>query len=161
MHPVSYGSGGRPISYLLGQLLAAVDDPLIQRAVPVTDPLAAFFWTSGADRKLRVTRCAECGFYVHPPSLPCPRCLSRDVNPAVLSGRGTVRACTVNVQEWVPGQKPYSIAIIELAEQEGLRLTSNVIGCPPDAVHIGQRVQVAFVHRNGIYYPVFVPMDAG
>jgi hypothetical protein len=46
-----------------------------------------------------------------------------------------------------------------LAEQRGLRLTSNVVGCDPGDVHIGQVVQVRFIHRNGICYPVFTPGD--
>lgn len=129
--------------------------------MPTPDPLTAFFWNSGADGKLRVTRCGQCRLYLHPPSVPCPRCLSSKVRPAVVSGWGTVQACTINVQEWVPGQKPYSVAIIELAEQPGLRLTSNVLGCAPEAVHIGQRVRARFVHRNGIYYPVFTAEDKG
>jgi len=137
-----------------------VDDPLLQRAIPVHDPLSAFFWNSGADGKLRVMCCGECAHYIHPPSVPCPRCLSRDVRPAVVSGLGTVQACTINVQAWVPGQHPYSVAIIELAEQHGLRLTSNVIGCEPEAVHIDQQVRAVFLHRNAIYYPVFVPTEA-
>jgi uncharacterized OB-fold protein len=134
-----------------------LDDPLPTRPVPAFDPLAAFFWSSGADGKLRVLRCGQCGFYVHPPSVPCPRCLKRDVEPAVMSGTGTVAACTVNVQQWTPGQRPYSIAVIELAEQVGLRLTSNVVDCDPGEVRIGQQVRVIFLHRNGIYYPLFAP----
>ena len=74
----------------------------------------------------------------------------------MVSGNCTVATCTVNVQQWVAGQQPYSIAIVELDEQHGLRLTSNVVGCDPNEVHIGQRVRVSFIHRNNIYYPVFV-----
>jgi uncharacterized OB-fold protein len=79
----------------------------------------------------------------------------------VVSGAGTVATYTVNVQQWVAGQQPYSIAIVELDEQLGLRLTTNVVGCDPDEVHIGQRVRVSFIHRNDIYYPVFVPAAGG
>jgi uncharacterized protein len=138
-------------------MAAPIEDPLMLRAVPAHDPLADFFWLSGADGNLRVLRCPDCGFYIHPPSRPCPRCLATEVAPAVVSGRGTVLACTVNVQQWIAGQSPYSVAIIELAEQPGLRLTSNVVACSPDDVRIGQTVAVRFVHRNDIYYPVFVP----
>ncbi len=134
-----------------------MDDPLLQRPVPAHDQLSAFFWESGANGVLRVLRCATCGTSIHPPAVPCPRCLSTDVRPATVSGRATVVACTVNVQQWVVDQSPYAIAIVELAEQQGLRLTSNIVGCAPDAVHIGQQVVVSFVHRNGLYYPVFVP----
>jgi uncharacterized protein len=137
-----------------------IEDPLVVRAVPANDALADFFWSSGADGRLRVLHCEACGFYIHPPSRPCPRCLAAEVAPAVVSGRGTVLACTVNVQQWVADQSPYCVAIVELAEQPGLRLTSNVVDCSPDEVRIGQAVAVSFVHRNDIYYPVFLPADA-
>jgi uncharacterized OB-fold protein len=135
----------------------SVDDPLLRRAVPLDDPLHRFFWASGADGVLRMLQCADCGFWLHPPSSRCPQCLSADVAPQALSGRGTVHTFTVNVQQWVPGQEPYVYAIVELAEQEGLRLTTNIVGCAPADVHIGQAVHVAFVHRNDVYYPVFTP----
>jgi uncharacterized protein len=136
---------------------APIEDPLVVRAVPAHDPLADFFWSSGADGRLRILQCNACGFYIHPPSRPCPRCLTAEVAPAVVSGLGTVLACTVNIQQWVADQPPYSVAVVELAEQPGLRLMTNVVGCSPDEVRIGQTVAVTFVHRNDIYYPVFVP----
>jgi uncharacterized protein len=79
-----------------------ITDPLLSRPVPAFDPLAAFFWVSGADEQLRMLRCGDCGFYVHPPSHPCPQCFSAEVAPAVVCGDGTVAAFTVNVQEWSP-----------------------------------------------------------
>jgi uncharacterized OB-fold protein len=139
---------------------AIVADVLVERALPVPDPLADFFWVSGRDRLLRLLRCADCGYYVHPPSLPCPRCLGRRVSPEPVSGRGVVHSRTVNVQQWTPGQEPYVIAVVELAEQPGLRLTTNVVGCPPDSVWIDQPVRVAFVARDGLHFPVFIPTDA-
>ena len=142
-------------------MAGTITDPLLSRPVPAFDPLAAFFWESGADGRLRILRCGGCGFYVHPPSHPCPQCFSTEIAPAVVSGDGTVATYTVNVQQWVPGQAPYSIAVVELDEQQGLRLTSNIVDCDPDEVHIGQRVRVSFIHRNGIYYPVFAPSGGG
>jgi uncharacterized protein len=134
-----------------------LDDPLRTRPIPAPDPLADFFWSSGADGRLRVLRCTDCGFFVQPPSLPCPRCLGTDVGATAVSGAGTVATYTVNVQLWVPDQPPYVIAIVELAEQPGLRLTSNVVECAPERVYVGQPLQVCFVARNGLYYPVFRP----
>ena len=134
-----------------------VADVLLQRALPVPDPLADFFWVSGRDGLLRLLRCADCGYYVHPPTLPCPRCLSAAVRPEPVSGLGVVHASTVNVQQWTPGQQPYVIAVVELVEQPGLRLTTNVVGCPPEEVRIDQPVRVAFVARDGLHFPVFVP----
>jgi uncharacterized OB-fold protein len=137
-----------------------VPDVLLARALPVPDPLTDFFWRSGEDGSLRLMRCADCGYYVHPPSLPCPRCLGAVVRPEPVSGRAVVHSCTVNMQEWTPGQPPYVIAVVELAEQPGLRLTTNVVGCPPDSVWIDQPVRIAFVARDGLHFPVFIPTDA-
>jgi uncharacterized protein len=138
-------------------MIDGAEDPLLERAVPAGDPLANFFWTSGAEGKLRVLRCLDCAYYVHPPTRPCPRCLSGDLVPTVVSGDGFVATFTVNVQQWVAGQPPYVIAVVELPEQAGLRLTTNIVGCEPDSVRMGQPVHVRFVHRNDLYYPVFGP----
>ena len=51
----------------------------------------------------------------------------------------------MNHQRWMPGlEVPYVIAIVELVEQRNLRLTTNIVGCPPEAVRIGMPVQVRF-----------------
>ncbi|MFC4942904.1 Zn-ribbon domain-containing OB-fold protein [Pseudonocardia sp. GCM10023141] len=132
-------------------------DPLLSRAAPADDPLTRFFWSSGADGLLRILRCGACGYYTHPPTSRCPRCLAVEVAPAAVSGRGTVHTFTINVQEWTPGQQPYVYAVVELPEQEGLRLTSNVVGVAPEEVHIGMPVRVVFVERHGSHYPLFTP----
>ena len=85
----------------------------------------------------------------------CARCLSRAVAPRPVSGYGTVLTCTTNVQQWVPGQDPYVIALVGIDEQDDLRLTTNIIDADPWSVGIGDRVQVAFELRHGYYYPLF------
>jgi uncharacterized protein len=40
------------------------------------------------------------------------------------------------------GDVPYNIAMVELAE--GVRLWSNVVGCDPDAVQIGDAVELIY-----------------
>jgi uncharacterized OB-fold protein len=132
-------------------------DPLLHRPAPSDDPSGRFFWQSGEDGVLRFLRCTDCGYWLHPPSSRCPRCFSADVAPQPVSGQATVHTFTVNVQSWTPGQEPYVYAVVEFPEQDGLRLSTNVIGCPVDEVHIGQAVRVTFIHRNDAYYPVFVP----
>jgi len=39
---------------------------------------------------------------------------------------------------------PYNLVEIELSEQEGLRLISNLIDCRPEEIHIGMPVEVVF-----------------
>ena len=128
------------------------------RILPRLGGAAEFFWTSGADGQLRFLRCQSCGYYVHPPSPICPVDLSKDLAPEPVSGRGTVHTFTVNHQSWIPGyEPPYAVAIVELEEQEGLRLMTNVVGCPPDDVHIGMPVRVTFEHHDDVWLPLFTP----
>jgi uncharacterized OB-fold protein len=137
-----------------------VEDPLIERLTPELDALSTPFWTLGALGALHIGRCASCGYYNHPPTAWCARCLSRDIAPAPVSGQGIVLSFTVNHQQWVPGQAPFVLAVVGLREQDGLRLTTNIVGCTPQEVAIGMRVEVRFIHRNDVYYPVFVPAPA-
>jgi uncharacterized OB-fold protein len=126
-------------------------------------PLHRWFWTGGADGVLRFLRCPECRWYVHPPAPVCPRCLNRDVAPEPVRGTGSVYSFTVNHKRWnddVVG--PYVLAIVELDEQAGLRLTTNLVDCDIAEVAIGMPVEVRFEHhRDGgddVYVPVFAPM---
>jgi predicted Zn-ribbon and HTH transcriptional regulator len=45
------------------------------------------FWTGGRDGELRIVRCNDCGYYIHPPSPRCPRCLGKNVESTPVSGR--------------------------------------------------------------------------
>ena len=119
-----------------------------------------FFWTSGADGKLRFLRCSKCGYYVHPPSPICPHCLTKTLAPEPVSGRAMVATFTINEQPWIPGfDPPYAIAMVEIDEQPSVRLTTNIVGCPPEAVHIGLRVQVTFEQRDDVWLPLFAPVS--
>jgi uncharacterized OB-fold protein len=64
----------------------------------------------------------------------------------------------VNYQPWYPGlDPPYVIAIVELPEQQGLRLTTGITGCAPDEVQIGMPLQVTFEHYEDVWLPFFEP----
>lgn len=116
------------------------------------------FWTSGRDGELRIARCGECGYYIHPPTPRCPRCLSENVEPHAVSGRGQVYTYTVNQRAWSPGlDVPYVIAIVELEEQVDLRLMTNIVGCAAEDVSIDMAVQVEFREQGAAYAPVFRP----
>jgi uncharacterized OB-fold protein len=128
------------------------------RVQPLLDDDNRFFWTSGEDGRLRFLRCQACGYWLHPPVPRCPACGSRDLAPEAVSGRAEVFSCTVNHQPWDGSTEPWSIAIVAFPEQEGLRLTTNVVGCPPEDVHIGMAVQVAFEQHDDVFFPVFEPV---
>jgi uncharacterized OB-fold protein len=117
------------------------------------------FWRGGRDGELRILRCQDDGNWIHPPAPVCPRCLGADVAPEVTSGRGVIHTYTVNHYPWIPGfDPPYVVAIVELAEQEGLRLTTNIVGVAPDEVRSGLPVRVTFEHRDERGYEVWLPL---
>jgi uncharacterized OB-fold protein len=127
-------------------------------ALPMLTELNTAFWQSGQYGELRITRCHNCGYYIHPGSSICPKCLSRDVAPEAVSGKATVATFTINHQVWERGlEEPYVVAIVELPEQTSVRLTTNIVNCPIEAVHIGMRVRVIFDHREDVWLPLFEP----
>ncbi|HEY5888653.1 MAG TPA: OB-fold domain-containing protein, partial [Acidimicrobiales bacterium] len=95
---------------------------------------------------------------VHPPVPICPACRSRAWTPAEVSGLGTVVGFTVNQHQWHPDfEPPYAIANVALVEEASVHLTTNVVGCEPDEVHIGQEVQVRFEQHDDVWLPLFEP----
>lgn len=114
------------------------------RPLPLPDPETAFFWEATARGVLEILRCQKCGTWVHYPKPACWNCSSGDLKPEPVSGRGTVYSYTVTHQD-VPGYTaPFAVVIVELEEQKGLRMVSNVVDVPPDDVRIGMPVEVTF-----------------
>jgi uncharacterized OB-fold protein len=128
------------------------------RVLPRVTDLNRHFWTGGAEGELRFLRCRACATYVHPPAPVCPACLSRELRPEAVSGRATVVTFTLNHQPWVPApDHPYAIAIVEIEEQPGLRLMTNVVNCPAGSVRIGMPVRVVFEQHEDVHVPLFEP----
>ena len=129
------------------------------RLQPLVNDENKHFWEGGANAELRFLRCRDCGFYIHPPAPVCGECLSREWSDEAVSGRGVVHTFTVNHHPWIPGfDPPYVVAIVELEEQKGLRLMTNIVHCPIEDVHIGMPVRVCFEPlEDGAYLPLFEP----
>jgi acetyl-CoA acetyltransferase/uncharacterized OB-fold protein len=128
------------------------------RPLPELTPEVAWFWTSGEDGVLRVQGCTDCGTLVHPPVPICPQCRSRSWIPTAVSGEATVIGSTVNSQPWHPDfPPPYAVANVALVEDPRVRLTTEIVGCEPDEVHVGQRVHVQFEQVEDVWLPLFTP----
>ena len=128
------------------------------RILPLVTERNSHFWTGGAHGELRLLRCTACRHWIHPPAPICPACLARDVVPEAASGRAQVASFTVNHQPWIPGfDPPYLVAIVELVEQPGLRLTTNLVNCALEAARIGMPVRVLFEQRDDVWIPLFEP----
>lgn len=131
------------------------------RPLPQLTPVNEWFWTSGADGRLRVQRCDDCATFVHPPVPICPSCRSRAWSPTEVSGRATVIGFTVNHQQWLPGfAPPYVIANVALEDAPEVHLTTNLVDVDPlapDAAFIGQVVAVRFEQVEDVWVPLFAP----
>jgi uncharacterized OB-fold protein len=127
-----------------------------KRPVPRLTEENRFFWTSGADGRLRFMRCNDCQTAIHPPHPICRHCLSENVAPQAVPGTGEIYSFTVNYQKWNPAlEVPFVIARVAIDGAPGVLLTTNIVGCPVDSVDIGDRVRVTFEQQGDIYYPLF------
>jgi len=139
------------------------DGELVERfgAVAV-DRDNADFYRGWLDHELRMTRCADCGRWQHPPRPMCPACWSWNMVPTAVSGRGTVHLL-IRLHQGPPmdgvdyAASPYLVVAVELAEQPALRITSTVVRCDPADVAIGMPVQLTWIDRDGVPFPAFEP----
>lgn len=127
-------------------------------ALPLLTPDNEAFWTGGEHGELRILRCDGCRGWLHPPTPVCRFCLSLDLTPVAVSGRGRVLTWTVNRQQWMPNlEVPYVLIVVELDEDPSLRLVSRLLDVEPDAVSAGLRVQVRFEQVEDVWLPLFAP----
>src|ERR1700677_1858363 len=126
-----------------------------ERFVPVATPETALYWEKTAQGELWLPRCASCGTVVFYPRPTCPHCHGEAIAWFRASGRGTVESFVINHVPAPGYTAPYVIALVML--EEGVRLTSNLLGVDPvpDAISIGMPVEVEFEQRDGIALPQF------
>ena len=139
--------------------MTTIDDPPFRILPKLTDQNRDF-WTAGSRGELRFWRCLDCGEYIHPPLPMCPRCHSKKLATEPVSGRATLASYSINYQPWMPGPElPYVVAIVEMVEQTGLHLTTNLVNCPLDEIKVGMPVRVTFERHadpdGDIYIPLF------
>jgi hypothetical protein len=127
------------------------------RILPAITDVNRAFWTGGANGELLIQRCADCRRWVHPPAARCPHCTG-DLRAEPVSGDGTVFTFTENFQQFHPDvAPPYLIAIVELVEQEDLRLPTNLVRVAAAEVSVGMPVRVVFEPNGDVFVPVFEP----
>ncbi len=118
---------------------------LYRKPLPSVNKETSPYWEGCRRGELLIPRCRDCGWYQFYPRAVCGNCLSQNIEWVPSSGRGQVYSYTVIHQNQSPGfasEVPYVLAYIEL--EEGVRMMSNVVNCPPDEVRIGMPVEVLF-----------------
>jgi len=123
------------------------------------------FWEATLNNELRIQKCSVCEMFRHLATPMCPHCHSLEYLWTSVSGKGVVYSFVVVRNPVHPAirekdQVPYNISLIELEEQEGLRVCSNVLNIAPEDIYVNMPVQVTFmptVDEPNVVLPLFVP----
>lgn len=128
------------------------------RPLPAVTAQDEFFWTSGADGLLRFQECESCDALIHPPQPVCRYCRGQQIGTRAVSGHATLIGFTVSHRFTVPGlPTPYVVAQVAIEEDTRVRLTTNAVGCDPDQLELGMRMEVVFEHIEDVWLPQFRP----
>jgi hypothetical protein len=133
-------------------------------ATEVSDP----FWEATKDRRYLVQWCTACAQAIFYPREVCPACLSADsLEWRESPGTGTVYAVSVQHRPANPtmaDRVPYAVALVELdagGDDQTVRVMSNVVGCDPTTLVVGQPVQLTWEPlSDGRHLPQFEPAGA-
>ena len=115
------------------------------------------YWDACREGRLLYQRCPTCGFTGLRPTTVCGSCRATTLEWVESAGSGSLYSWTV---VWRPPDPsfavPYAPAIVRL--DEGFWLTSAIVGCEPDDLHDGMRLEVAFHPASDtITLPYFSP----
>jgi uncharacterized protein len=116
-----------------------------EKPLPRPNAISAPYWEAAREHRLVIQRCENCGHRFFYPRSTCPRCLHTEIAWDEVSGEATVYSYTVLRQAMTEAFKadiPYVLAIVEL--DIGVRMTTNIVDCEPEAVEIGMPVKVVF-----------------
>ena len=120
-----------------------------RKPVPVPDASSAEFWKGAAQHKLMIQECGYCKVLAHPPAIVCRNCLNTapDWRFTEVSGKGRISTWTIFRQSFLPGfsnDVPYVVVEVELVEQQGLKMITQLVGGADAPLRLGADVHVVF-----------------
>lgn len=117
------------------------------------------FWAGCNEERLLMQRCSACGRLRWHPAPICVDCQAEACAWVPVSGRGRIYTWTVVTHPVHPAavaKVPYVVVEVELEEQAGLRMLSNLVDADAAAITFDAPVTVAFErHPSGQKLPVF------
>lgn len=108
------------------------------------------FWDACKRKELKLQYCNRCQKFQFPPRWLCNHCWALNLEWRTVDGKGVVYSFTVVHRSPEPAFQqsvPYVLALVDL--DVGPRMMTNIIGCRPEEVKIGIKVEPAFVDSNG------------
>jgi len=130
-----------------------------RKPLPQMSPWSAPFWEGCRNYELLIQKCQDCQAFNFYPKMYCANCLSSNLEWVKASGKGKVYS-HMTVYAYQPTEfahdVPYVVAIVVL--DEGVRMMTNIVGCPPEKVQCEMRVEVVFERATEeITLPKFKP----
>jgi len=129
------------------------------RPVPAPDDVTRFYWEAAANHRLVLQRCQTCHKMQYPPEICCVHCQAEEFEVARTSGRGVVYSYSVVDRPLHAGfvdALPYVVALVELDDQPGLRILTNLVDVPAGTpLSCGLPVEVTFEERGPVTLPQF------
>lgn len=116
-----------------------------KKPLPEINPWSIAFWDGAKQHRLLIQECKDCGEKIFYPRKMCPQCWSQRLSWAEASGRGKIFSYSVTltgVEEKFVEDLPFVLALVDL--EEGVRMMTNIVNCPPENVSIGMDVEVVF-----------------
>ena len=130
------------------------------RPLPLPDDVTEFFWEGAKAGQLLMQRCRACSKFQFPPDVVCIHCQSLQLEAAPVSGKATLYSYSVVDRAFNAGfvdSLPYVLGLIELDEQPGLRMVTNVVDAVADEIRVGMALEVTFESRGDVVLPQFRP----
>jgi uncharacterized OB-fold protein len=115
------------------------------KPLPHIDEEMRPWWEAAQRHELYIQKCRDCGDLRFHPRALCTNCMSSRTEWIRCSGRGKIYTFTVTYQNGSSGFRdslPYVLAWVEL--EEGVKMLTNIVECPPDQMKIDQRVEAVF-----------------
>jgi uncharacterized protein len=142
-----------------------LDPDALYPPLPYPDALTRFFWEGVAEHRLLILQCNDCGFFIHWPREICRNCRSKSLAPTPVSGVATLATWTFPNQPYDPyyqSHMPYALAVVELIEQVGLKMVTNLVDYDRSSLRIDMPLRVAFREvARGVTFPLFAPASSG
>lgn len=119
------------------------------KPLPGLDGLTKDFYGFCKQEELHFQKCTSCGAFRHVPREICAECNSFEWEWVKSSGKGTIyswvvvnRALHPAFYDPSPNAVPMAPIVVEM--EEGVRLLSNMVNCPPDQLEMDMPVTVVY-----------------
>lgn len=114
---------------------------------------SAYFLRCAESGNLQLPHCGSCGRAHWYPRRTCPFCGGGAIELRPSSGRAVLHSFSPSTR----ADPPYILAYVELAE--GPMMMTNIVGCDPAELRIGQALSLAFAAGESATLPVYRPAE--